>query len=120
MTRKVSAPQQLDPIANLEAKVFGLQHQLEFAEAANARLELEVERLRCLVEASPVREWLTVPEAASLCGYGVHAVREWCNEYSIGVLHKRVWRINRQLLVQFLIDRHGADKLPVALRGMTS
>ena len=97
----------------LEAKVQFLMTANTFNQIEAVR---EIEDLRREVEAAPPREWLTVGEAASLVGYSEHAVRGWCKRDRIGVLNKRVWQINRELLVHFYENRFGADRLPAGLR----
>ncbi len=115
MTRKAPspAPSIEERLVELEAKVQFLMTSNTFNQTETVK---EMEDLRRVVVGKPAREWLSVEEAANLCGYSVHSVRGWCKQHRIGVLDKRVWRINRELLVQFYVDRFGKDRLPAGLR----
>lgn len=97
----------------LEAKQHASDNGSFFHQNETAR---ELDELRRVVVAQPVRTWLTVDEAAKLCGYSVDAVRAWCRLHPIGTKHKRAYQINRESLRLFLIDRFGEDRLPSALR----
>ncbi len=118
--RKALAPQaqlthqQLcDAVAELHAKVQYLLTAQTFIEGASLD---EFAELRRQLISEPPREWLTVREAAELCGRTPQCVRSWCRSERLGVFDKGVWKITRHQLRQFVIDRLGEDRIPAALR----
>ncbi len=95
-----------------------LQDQVELLMGKLHTVELENAALRRLLVQAPPREWLTAAEAAELCGRTPQAVSRWCRLHPIATQPDGggAWQINRALLISFLIDRFGVDRLPAGLR----
>jgi hypothetical protein len=114
MTRKAPTPSSFQ--TRVEAKIMALQNQLVFCQQTIAGLEREIAELRRVVMAEPPRTWLTVRQAARLCGRSTVTIQHWCRHERIATYDKRQWRINRAQLRQYLIERFGEAQLPQGLR----
>jgi hypothetical protein len=113
---QLSHSEMCEAIARLEAKVQFLLTAKTFA--AGASLD-EMNELRGLVVATPVRSWITVAEAAALVGRSNATLCTWCRTsrktYGIvlGVYDKRCWKIDREALKRYCGERFG--QVPAAL-----
>jgi hypothetical protein len=97
----------------LEAKQFADTTQAFIQQTTTVR---ELDELRRTVVSEPPRQWLTVREAAKLCGRSHMTLRTWCTSYRIGVLVDGIYQVDIDRLRRMWADRFGADTMPVALR----
>jgi hypothetical protein len=85
-------------------------------ESRIASLERELRDLHArLLQPPEASVWLSTMQVALLTGRSERAIRSWGR--LIGRRDDRgAWQFERNRLRQFLIERHGVEKLPPALR----
>jgi hypothetical protein len=103
------------PLPEVPGYAVHLMEKQRMLEQKIYELQCENAELRALL-LKEQRTWLTPNEAATLCGRTSQTIRLWCKGSHIGIFDGVRWRVSRDQLKSYLIDRFGKDLLPIGLR----
>ncbi len=103
----------------LEARVRAIESEVTFLRAVNARLEHAVTRKADIAEDPHI--FVSVAEAAALCGRSEASIRHWCDDSKIGIPDAHgVWHVNLIELAELLRERFPSAELPARLAELVS